>query len=160
MLSTRKQRHDHAVEQNRLTRLLKEMPQMHDLIAMEDAVAFLVERVHHKSDRLCDTRKKVRQRIERACGNGELKPDSRVRLVFGSLINWAWTKEAWEPHLRDLPALNVATCCVQLPTMSVDSYGYALPSTIEECHTALHDAHARIVQLMEENTRLQKAVGA
>lgn len=146
---TRQQRIKRQEVEDILARLEQAMPQMLDLIAVEDAVALLVDRVHAAGDLPSETRKKVIQRIDIAIKNGELDVVGD-QFLFGSFINWAWTKKTWAASLRDLPALSLISGAGRLPTIGVHGYSYALPSTVAECHRALHDAHARIAQLEQE----------
>lgn len=138
-----------------VARLEQAMPQIHDLIAREDAVELLVHRVHDSSDFVSETRKKVNQRIDIALKNGELELVGDD-FVFGVLINWAWTKKIWQPKLTDLPALNLLSGEACLPAIEVNGYCYALPATVDACHLALRDAYARIAQLEQEKAASQR----
>lgn len=155
-----KQRYSQQKREKNFRLLLANLPQAHIPISFEDAVLLLAERVHIQSDRPSDTRKKVRQRINRAIKSGELMLDQNGSFIFGMMVNWARSKPAWEPKLQDLPAIVLGVGDVELPMYQMnDGYSYALPSTTLECHDALHNAHARIVQLIQENMRLQKLAG-
>lgn len=152
-----KQRARRIAAISQLSRLNKNMPGMYDLIAMGDAVELLTACVHLQGGFLSATRKTVRQRIGVALKNGDLQCDSKQQFVFGHFVTWAWSKKPWEPLLRHLPALNPeANGDVHLSAFTLAGHAYASPSTIDECHKALHEAHARIAQLEQENTHLKK----
>lgn len=132
-------------------------PSLNSIVNRRFATQYLSERLPRPYDNMRNLRHRIGQKIKTAIENGELE-SANGQYSFGDLATWAKSRPDFAAAVSDIVMPGTGSAHLLMPTITVRSFAFSIPSSLPDCQAALTNAYRELQAVREENITLREAV--